>query len=38
MEISRSDRLLVLAPVSDTQLLAIAWPKGEPQLLTRTGR
>lgn len=38
MEISCSDRLLVLALVSDTQLLAIAWPKGEPQLLTRTAR
>lgn len=38
LEVTCSDRLLVLALISEVQLLAIPWPKGEPQLLTRPAR
>jgi len=38
LEVSCSDRLLVLALISETRILAIPWPKGEPQLLTRPAR
>lgn len=38
LDVSCTDRMYVLVQVSETALLAVPWPKGEPQLLRRVVR